>query len=126
MASLLFHKERGNAWTEITHAQNPRRAEAVRRRHVQTPDRRQPWGERDRRPGLHFACAARRPRLAAAGRPDGRDAGGSALSAAYGRQQGTSATARLGDGAPRAAPARGDATAVVGGASRRPPRRLRL
>jgi hypothetical protein len=35
MAWLLFHRERGNAWTEITHAQDPRRAEAVRRRHVQ-------------------------------------------------------------------------------------------
>jgi hypothetical protein len=34
-----------------TRAQNPRRAEAVRRRHVQTPDRHQPWGERYRRPG---------------------------------------------------------------------------
>ena len=42
MASLLFHKERGNAWTEITHAQDPRRAEAVRRRHVETQDCRQP------------------------------------------------------------------------------------
>src|SRR5436309_15459928 len=102
MALLLSIGERGNAWTEITRAQNPRRAEAVRRRHVQTPDRRQSWGERDRRPGLHFACAARRLGLAAAGRPDGRDAGRSALSAASGRQQGTSTAARLGDGAPLA------------------------
>ena len=85
------------------------------------PDRHQPWGERYRRPGLHFACAARRPRLAAAGRPDGRDAGGSALSAASARQQGTSTAAGLGDSTPRAAPAGGDAAAVVGGASRRPP-----
>jgi hypothetical protein len=38
-----FHRERGNAWTEITRAQNLRRAEAVRRRHVKTPDRRQSW-----------------------------------------------------------------------------------
>ena len=52
-------------------------------------------------------------------RPDGRDAGGSALSVASGRQQGTATAAGLGDGAPRAAPARGDAAAVVGGASRR-------
>ena len=51
MALLLFHRERGNAWTEITHAQDPRRAEAVRRRHVQTQDRREPWGERDGRRG---------------------------------------------------------------------------
>jgi hypothetical protein len=29
MASLLFHRERGNAWTEITHVQNPRRAEGL-------------------------------------------------------------------------------------------------
>jgi hypothetical protein len=38
-----FSIGRGNAWTEITHAQDPRRAEAVRLRHIQTQDRRQPW-----------------------------------------------------------------------------------
>jgi hypothetical protein len=38
-ASLLFHGERGNAWTEITHAQDLRRAEAIRGRHVETHDR---------------------------------------------------------------------------------------
>jgi hypothetical protein len=31
-----FHRERADAWPEITPAQDPRRAEAVRRRHVQT------------------------------------------------------------------------------------------
>ena len=44
-----FSQGAGNAWTEITHAQSPRRAEAVGRRHVQTQDRRQPRGERDGR-----------------------------------------------------------------------------
>ena len=126
MAWLLFHRERGNAWTEIPHAQDPRRAEAVRRRHVQTQDCRQPRGERDGRGGMHPAGAARRPGLAAAGRADGRGAGGPALPAARGGGQGWSPAAGLGSGPPRAAPARGDAPAAVGGASRRPPRGLRL
>jgi hypothetical protein len=121
-----FPQGAGHAWTEITYAQDSRRAEAVGRRHVQTQDRRQPWGERDGRQGFHLAGAARRPDLAAAGRRDGRSAGASALPVAHAGGQGSPAATSLGSAAPRAASARGDAAAVVGGASRHSPRRLWL
>ena len=49
-----------------------------------------------------------------------------ALSAVYDRGHGLSATAGLGGDPSRAAAAGRDAAAVVGGASRRAPRRLRL
>jgi hypothetical protein len=77
-----FPQGAGNAGTEITYAQSPRRAEAVGRRHVQTIDCRQPRAERDGRRRMHPAGAARRPHLAAAEGPDGRGAGASALSPA--------------------------------------------
>jgi hypothetical protein len=63
-------------------------------------------------------CTACGPGLAATGRPDGRSAGGPALPAAHDGGQGSSAAAGLGGASPRAAPARGDAAVVVGGASR--------
>ena len=67
---------------EITHAQDPRRAAADGRRHVQTQDRGQPIDRRDGGRRLHAAGAAGRPELAAARGPDRRGAGAPSVPAA--------------------------------------------
>ena len=69
-----------------------------------------------------------RRRLAAARRPDRRGAGGAAVSGldGAGRDQGPAPTARLAGDPSRAEAAGRDAAAGLGGASRRPPRGLRL
>jgi hypothetical protein len=102
----------------------PRHGEAVCGRHVQAEDRHQPRREHDGRPGLRRARAVCGARPAAAGGPDGR--GVVLLPTAFDGDQGSSAAAELGGGAPRAAPARDKAAAVVGGASRRLSGRLWL
>jgi hypothetical protein len=68
----------------------------------------------------------RQPKLTAAGSLDERGAGASVLRIAQGDAQGSPAATGLGSGAPGAAPARGDAAAVVGGASHGSPRRVWL
>ena len=82
--------------------------------------------EPDGRRGLHPAGAARRPRLAAAGRPDDEALEARLYPPPASDGQGSAAAARLAGGPPRAEAAGRDAAAALGGASRRAPGRLRL
>ena len=110
-----------HAWTEITHAQDTRLAAFTCRRHVQTEGCGQPIDRCD---------CVRRARRAGLSWPLPENLSDEALERILYPPpkviEGSATAARLGRNPSRTAPTWRDATAVVGGASQRLPRRLWL
>src|SRR6516164_9641683 len=128
MALAPFQQGAWHARSEITHAEDPRHAAADGGRHVEPQDRGESIDWRDDSRGLPAACAGCRCRLAVARGPVGRGAGGTAVSGldGVGGDQVSAHTGRLAGDPSRAETAGRNAAAAVGGASRCPPRGLRL
>src|SRR2546428_91068 len=116
----------GHAWSEITHAQDTRCAAADGGRHVEPQYRVEPVDRGDDGRRFSAAGAIGRHVLAAARGHDRCGAGGAAVSGldGAGRDQGTTAAARLADDPSRAAPEGRDASHCVNHFTlrRRPPR----